>query len=157
MFRAPPTPAGPQPLPAAEIEPFMGPHEQVLDRILEAQRAGRIVRTHPIQHLDNGQVLIITELRPELCDNPEPEKANPARTWWSDWHVYLTALGIVVGAVCLGAVLLLIGFGLHAVVVWGIAHAVGVGIGVLITFLMFLMFAAAIAKMRHGPTAQRRY
>lgn len=50
-----------------------------------------------------------------------------------------------------GAVLLfLFVVGLHALVTWGLAHAVQIGVGIAFAGVTALVFLGALAKARHG-------
>lgn len=141
----------PVPTPSVQIEPYTGPVDQVLDRILEAQTAGRLLRTHPLQRLDNGTVLVITELRPATEPAPDTEQApGGKRSRFANWPVYYWAALAPFALAVAGVLVFLFIAGLRAVVVWGMANALMIGAVVLVTFLVVLVFLGALAKARHG-------
>lgn len=140
---------------APQIEQFTGEPDNVLERILEAQQTGRLVRSHPIQRLDNGQILIVTEMRPET--GTVSEEIHPKRGRFASLELYLLALAAVIGLALLIVSLYLFVLGLQAVVVWGSANALTIGIYLMCGFAAVLVFMGMVAKMRHGSPGTRRY
>lgn len=144
------------PVPAPVIEPYTGTRDQVLDQILQAQTAGRLVRTHPIRELDNGLVLVVTELRPET---DPPGEAPPAgeQSRFARWSPYLLAVGTVLAVVLSAVVLYLLGIGLVAAVQWGQANALTIGAVVIVAFVGALVFLAALTRARQSTHPAGRY
>lgn len=143
------------PVSAPVIEPYTGTHNEVLTRILEAQAAGRLVRTHPVQQLENGTVLVVTELRPETSTKTD-EQAPAKRPGFANWPVYYWAALAPFAVAGVGVLAVLFVMGLYAVVQWGIANALLIGGITLAGLVTVLVFLGALARARHGYPAGSR-
>lgn len=143
--------------PYAEPDPepfFVGPLEEAIRKQNAILAAGTYTRPPQLHPLDNGRVLLITEVTPHAIGTAaEPAPAGR----FARWSPYLLAGAAVLLAVVVAVLLFLFAIGLHALVQWGIANALTIGAVLAFGVVAALIFLSALAKARHGYPAGRRY
>lgn len=134
--------------------PFIGPLD-VHDAIEQQSRiltSGAYTTPPQLYPLDDGRVLLVTEVKPATSTVGPQLGGRLGR-----WEPYLKAAGALLAFAVTIAVLVLFGFGLVAVVEWGIENAAMIGAGIVMLFLGVLVFLYALARARHGHRLPRGY
>lgn len=145
-------------VPGGVIEPytppepfFIGPLDEAIARQTAILRAGAYTTPPQLHPLDNGRVLLVTEVIPgQHPTTPAGPVSRLARL-----SPYLLAGGAVLAAVTTAVLLFLFAIGLHALVQWGIANALTIGAVVAFGVVAALVFLSALAKARHGHHGRR--
>lgn len=86
----------------------------------------------------------------------QPYHAHPASPPWLRNH-YTRGTGLLIGAACIGTVLAVVAIAIYAVVVAAIAHALAIGVALLVVFVgLMILLRGGLAYSRHGHPIPRR-
>lgn len=134
--------------PYTEPEPFfIGPLDEAIRRQNAILQSGTFTRPPQLHQLDNGKVLLVTEVTPHPIGGQDTPATGSRFGRWQP--VILAGAAVLITAV--GAVLLfLFVVGLKALVEWGIANALTIGAVLAVGMVAVVVFLGALAKARHG-------
>lgn len=137
--------------PYQEPEPyFIGPLDAAIERQNAILQSGSYAAPPRLHTLPDGQVLLVTAVRPGDTVQPAGPVGRFAR-----WSPYLLAGSVVLLAGVAAVLLFLFAIGLKALVEWGIANALTIGVVVAFAAVVALVFLSALAKARHGYPGRR--
>lgn len=84
-----------------------------------------------------------------------PYAANPGQVPAWIKHPYTKGYGMLVGAAAMGVSLVVLAIALYAVVIAALAHALAIGLVVVVVFVGGLVFMGQLTKARHGHAPPR--
>jgi hypothetical protein len=130
---------------------FLGPLEEATRRLNEALARGTCANPQ-IHPMPDGKVLLITEVHPTTGTGTS-QVSGVSRL--RNWPLYCKAALAVPAVAVLAVTAYLFVVGLMALVAWGAANALAIGVFVLCGFVGVLVFLGALARARHGHPSTR--
>lgn len=132
--------------PHAELVPFHGTPEQVYRQLLAEQATRPLYPQGEPFTLQDGHILLLTSTVAPTSSGPP--NGQPPTPWWRAWNPFIVATTAIIGLAVLSVVGVLTAYALAAVVNWGITHALGIGVALIVVFICGLITIHMVTQSR---------